>query len=243
MSFDNANIIFHSINQQYINSDPSVGFEYNKYINVYLYNCTDVLNMLFLQAEVNAFSNHGLLYSLVNNVVLLLNDISTNIPTYNIVTNFFNRVKPLRTNNPIQLGTVTFGVYVRSLIASYVKTASTENKNILFNAVQSIMNGSTTYPEYALIQTLNTSTSLYQTGMMSDSFIFSDTYSTFPTSQLELTNTGIVSSSRMFSSIEHTNINDFQDNELVPALFVKPFTYNSSNNSFYVNGVKAFYFK
>lgn len=243
MSFDNANSLLHSINQLYLNADPAINYDFNQYVNVFLYNCLDYNNINFLIIEKNNFTYPGILYSLINFSILFLNDIINNNVSNNIVvTNFFTRLLIIKTGNSI-LNNINFSSYIKSYIVQYVKIESNNNKLTLYNSIQSIMNNSTIYPEYPLVQTLTNIGPLLQMGMITDSIRFTDTYNTFPTVNLSLTNNGIEVNNNLYVTNSHTSLDQFHDNEVVNSKFIKAIRFNSTNNTIYINGIKGFYFK
>jgi hypothetical protein len=105
------------------------------------------------------------------------------------------------------------------------------------------MSNSTTYLEYSLVSTLNTNTPVLQSAILTDSIEFTDTYNSFNPINVYVTNTGLEVDNGVLVNNNHTNINQFQDKELVNAKFLKSVYYNSVDNGLYVNNIRAFYFK
>jgi hypothetical protein len=244
MSLLNANNYLHNINLLYYSMDPSNTFDFNSYVNYYLYNCTEITNSTFLTTEKNNFTFQGLLYSLVNLSVNLVNDILNNsITPNNKIINFFNRLILIRNAYSVYTTNINFSAYIRPLIIDYVKNQTTINKNILYNSIQTVMSNSTTYLEYSLVSTLNTNTPVLQSAILTDSIEFTDTYNSFNPINVYVTNTGLEVDNGVLVNNNHTNINQFQDKELVNAKFLKSVYYNSVDNGLYVNNIRAFYFK
>jgi hypothetical protein len=244
MSFNDANMSLHTINQLYLIADPPANYNFNQYINLYLYNCTNTSNVNFLMIEKSNFSYHGLLYSLTNFAITFLNDINNpNVNTNIVITNFFGSLYTMRGMYLNILENINFGSFIRSQITYYVKNQSTNNKLMLFNSIQTSMGNSVTYPEYSLVNTLNTSSALLQMNMITDSLEFSDTYNTFPSVNMSLTNNGIQVNNNLLVNNSYTNLSQFQDNEVVNAAFLKYLNFDNTTNTFFVNGNKAFSFK
>jgi hypothetical protein len=126
---------------------------------------------------------------------------------------------------------------------NFSKTQTSVNKIGLFNSIQTIMNNSITYPEYNMISKLNTTNPVYQTSILTDSITFTDTYNTLPNSIISLQNNNILLNNNLKITNTYNNINDFHDDEVVNSKFLKNIIYNSDDNSVYINGNKAFYFK
>ncbi len=245
MSFDNANSLLHNINQLYLNTDPVFNYNFNQYVTVFLYNCVDTNNINFLITELSNFSYQGILYSLINFSILFLNDIlNNNVTMANTIINFFGRLLIMKTSNNV-LSNINFSSFIRTYIVSYVKTDTTNNKLTLYNNIQAIMNNSTNYPEYPLIQTLNSSSALLQMGLITDSIQFVDTYNAFPSVGMSLNNNGVELNKNLLVNNSYTSIDQFHDNEVVNSKFIKAMkiTYTTNNNTVYVNGIKGFYFK